>query len=133
MVLSTLLLRFSPLSEKNVASCVCVSLYFRKFSVLRQLSGLVYGQESLWICDMLVVMDQFMSKSSENILKLTILHEKRYRIRRRIVVSGRNKRVEKVPVGIIHIHLRSWVYLNAFASVEVFYFQDIVLKSLVHC
>lgn len=82
---------------------------------------------------MLVVMDQFMGKSSENILELTILHEKRYRIRRRIVVSCWNERVEKVPVGIIYIDLRNWVYLNTFSSVEVFYFQDIVLKSLVHC
>lgn len=103
----------SPLSEHDVSASVGITFDIFKFLVLDKTTVHVHVLEVL-IGYVLYVMNHLMTIRTQNVLHMTIVYEKRYRHRPRIVVSGGNKGIGEINLRLVKIDL---------GIIEILYFR----------
>lgn len=110
-----------PLPEQNIPPAVCVGLDFLEFPVLGKCPAFIHRGKPVRVGQVLVVVDELVAQSPQNVLEVPLVDEQRYRVRLGVVVPGADERVEQVDLFIVHLDIWGWVDLHAVLAVE---FQD---------
>ena len=118
-----------PLPEQDVPPAVCVGLDFLEFPVLGKRPTFVHRGETLRVGQILVVVDELVTQSPQNVLEVPLVDEQRYRVRLGVVVPGADERVEQVDLFIVHLDIWGWVDLHAVLAVEFENFLYVVIEA----